>query len=63
MEIVHELSNLIGTLGFPIVMCVYLLHQMEKQDDRHTHEIDALRQSLDNNTNVMTRILARIGED
>lgn len=58
---VTSLSSLIGTLGFPIVMCGVLFWYMMKQEERHKEEVDSLRKSLDNNTKVLTKIYERLG--
>lgn len=52
--------NLISTVGFPIVCCIALFWKMGKQDENHRQEIDSLRQSLDNNTNVITKLYERL---
>lgn len=43
--------------------CVYLIYNQNKMNDRHTQEVDKLRQSLDNNTKVMNKILRRLKID
>lgn len=55
--------ELISSVGFPIVCCVYLIYNQNKMNDRHTQEVDKLRQSLDNNTKVMNKILRRLKID
>lgn len=58
----------IQTLGFPIAIAVYLLYDRSKADQLHKNEMDAMRQemetsnakmteALNNNTNVLSRIL------
>ena len=58
----------IQTLGFPIAIAVYLLYDRSKVDQLHKDEMDAMRQemetsmqkmteALNNNTNVLSRIL------
>lgn len=59
--------SLIGSLGFPIVMCLVLIKYMEemqkdnkesieKLTESHKQETDALKESLNNNTNVLTEL-------
>lgn len=38
--------NMIGQVGFPIVVSVYLLHRMEKKLDQLTQSIQELAMSL-----------------
>lgn len=53
-----DLLTLIGNYAFPIVACVGLFWKLNKDQERHQKEIDALRQSLDNNTKVLTELSA-----
>lgn len=56
-----EITQLISTLGFPIVSCAALFWYMLKQGERHSEEVQQLKASLDNNTLAMTKLLDRIG--
>lgn len=47
----------IQTLGFPIAIAVYLLYDRSKADQLHKDEMDAMTAALNNNTNVLSRIL------
>lgn len=69
----NQIADFIGNYGFPIVCCAALFWKMDKQDKEHREEMEkhdavhmeetkALRESLDNNTTVLTRILAKIGD-
>lgn len=54
------ITNLIGTLGFPIVMCLMLYKRMEKQDEQHKEEMSKLTESLNNNTIALTQLTAKL---
>ena len=47
--------------GFPACMCVLLIMYMTKKDDKTETAINELKQSVDNNTLVMTKLAERIG--
>lgn len=49
----NEVATLVSTVGFPIVACVFMYRFM-------TTDLAAMRESLDNNTKVMQRILEHI---
>ena len=51
-------TNLISSVGFPIVMCLIMVKLMARMDESHKAEIDSLKDSLNNNTNVLTRLEA-----
>lgn len=50
------LTTLIGSVGFPIVMCLIMVKVMMQMEESHKTEIDSLKESLNNNTNVLTKL-------
>lgn len=42
----EQLFSLIGELGFPIVLCVYLLFRFEKKIDTLNDTIEKLNESI-----------------
>lgn len=61
------ITALIGSVGFPIVMCLIMFKYMEqiqadnketieKLNESHKQEVDALKESLNNNTTVLTEL-------
>lgn len=57
---VSTLTQLISTVGFPIVCCGAMAWYVVKKDGSHKDEIDSLRTALENNTKVMTRICEKL---
>ena len=53
-------TQLVGSLGFPIVMCVMLMARMEKQDVRHNEEMDKVTESLNNNTSALISLTDKL---
>lgn len=49
-------TNLISSVGFPIVMCLIMVKIMMQMEESHKAEIGSLKDSLNNNTNVLTRL-------
>lgn len=47
MEVV---AQLIASIGFPIVACIYMFKYVEKREDKHTEEIKAFIEVVNNNT-------------
>lgn len=45
--------NAISTLGFPIVVCAALFWYINKQNENHKEEINALRSTITENTNIL----------
>ena len=55
--------TLISSVGFPIFACVALYLRMEKQDEKHQEEMDKMTEAINNNTNILTRLYERLGDD
>ena len=49
-------TSMIGSLGFPIVMCIIMIKLIFTMEESHKEEIGTLKESLNNNTNVLTRL-------
>lgn len=56
----NVITGLIGSLGFPIVMCLILIFRMDKQDEQHKEEMDKITEALTNNTVALTNLTAKI---
>lgn len=52
----QSLTTLIGSVGFPIVMCLIMVKVMMQMEESHKTEIDGLKEALNNNTNVLTKL-------
>lgn len=50
-------SQLISSVGFPIAACIALFWQMTKESERHKAEMDALKESLNQNTLAITKLV------
>lgn len=53
----------IGSVGFPIVCCIYLIYTHNKETERTSAEIEKLRVTVENNTKVMIKLCERMGVD
>ena len=53
---VTTITQLIGSLGFPITCCIALFWRMIKSDENHKTEIDKLTDALNNNTLVLQQL-------
>lgn len=54
------IANLIGSLGFPIVMCLMMYSRLNKQDEQHKEEMTKLTESLNNNTIALTQLATKL---
>jgi preprotein translocase subunit YajC len=55
MEI-NDIVTLIANVGFPVAMCFVMFYYMNKQSERHEQEISDLRDTINNNTQVLTEL-------
>lgn len=55
------ITTLISTLGFPIAVCIYLFYNQNRQAELHKEEIDKLRETVENNTKIMTKLCTKLG--
>lgn len=51
-------SQLIGSLGFPIVACIAMFYQLEKTSSRHQEESKLWTEALNNNTKAVTDLIS-----
>ena len=50
-------SQLISSVGFPVAACVALFWQMNRESTQHKEEMDALKESLNQNTLAITKLV------
>lgn len=57
----NSVIEFINTLGFPIAVCGALFWYLIKQNEAHREETEKLRQALENNTLIITKLYERLG--
>lgn len=50
------IAQLVSSLGFPIVAAAALFWFINKQEERHKMEMDSMRETLEENTSVLTSL-------
>lgn len=58
---VTMVTQLIGSLGFPIVSCGALFWYLVKEKDAHKAEMEELRKSVDANTTAIYSLCQHLG--
>ena len=51
-----DIANLIGSVGFPIVACIYLMKMLNDERKRHSEETEQLRKAIEDNTLILTEL-------
>lgn len=59
----NTIIQLVGSLGFPIVMCGALFWRMVKSDEQHKEEMDKLSEALNNNTIAITNLSDKLDKE
>lgn len=57
---VTTFSQLISSIGFPIVAYAGLFWYMHKRDEKHAAETENLRQTLENNTQAIRSLVDKL---
>ena len=57
------IMQIIGSVGFPIAMCLAMFFYMIKQNELHKTEIDRITEALNNNTIALNRLHDKMGVD
>ena len=58
----QEITDIISTVGFPIVLVLILLFDSKDQRERYAEESLKWRDALNNNTSVMEQVLKVVTE-
>lgn len=58
---VTMVTQLVGSLGFPIVCCGALFWYLVKEKDAHTEEMKELRKSVEANTTAINSLCQHLG--
>lgn len=57
---VSAISQLIGSLGFPIAMCIYMIYVNDRNNKRNNETTSKLTDIINNNTIALTKLTERI---
>lgn len=55
-----NIAQIISTVGFPCVVCLIMINLLEKQNDAHKEEMNKITESLNNNTNALIQLTAKL---
>ena len=56
------LTQMIGSLGFPIVACCAMFYMYNKQTEAHKEEMNKFTEAINNNTNTVNELMNIIRE-
>lgn len=57
---ISAITQLIGSLGFPIVMCFFLMKTNKEQMEEHRNEVHELRKTVENNTDAINKMILKM---
>lgn len=58
---IGTLTQLIGSLGFPIACSIALFIQLNKANEQHLIEMEKLSEAINNNTKVLIELKTELG--
>lgn len=58
----NTVTQFIGTLGFPIAVCLICFWYINKREEQHKEELTQLSAAITNNTIVMQKLVDSLGE-
>ena len=58
---VSSITQIISTVGFPIVMCLVMMWYIKDTSDKHKEETSKFTEALNNNTLVLQRLCDTMG--
>ena len=56
------LAGVIGSIGFPAVMCLWMARHTERLEDKHSEEISELRKVVEENTIAVVKLCEKIDD-
>lgn len=56
----QAITQMIASLGFPIVACCAMFWQINQQSKRHQEEVEQLQETLENNTKALIQLSERL---
>ena len=56
----QEITNIISSLGYPIVMSLILLYMMDGNEKKYDETIEGLRKTIENNTLTLTKLCEKL---
>lgn len=60
MDFVNIVCEIISNVGFPIGVCVACFWYINKQTDLHKQETEGFKEAINNNTNVLSKLLDKL---
>ena len=59
---IGAITQLIGSLGFPIACCIALFWQNQKMSEKHDEELKSITEAINNNTLALTELATMLKE-
>lgn len=58
---VNMIASLIGSLGFPIFACVYMMYLNQKQTEAHAQEVEKITEAITELKIAINNLISKIG--
>lgn len=60
---INAITQIIGSLGFPVAVCLICFWYINKQEEAHKSEVSKLTDAINNNTLIMQRLCDKLEVD
>lgn len=60
---VQTITNLIGSLGFPIAACIACFSMLNKEREEHKQEMAKVTEAINNNTIALEALKGKLDRD
>ena len=58
----NSITSIVGSLGFPIVMCILIFKYLEQEQEAHKEEIRSLKDVINDLKIAITSLTERLGK-
>ena len=63
MDYLTPAIQLIGSVGFPIIRCLLMYDRMNKTDERHSTDMKAMTDAVNNNTVALKELTTKMEQE
>lgn len=60
---ITSMSQIIGSLGFPIVFSLIMFKYLEEEQKTHKEEMNTIKDAINNNTLTMQKLIDKLDSD
>ena len=59
---INAITTIITTIGFPITACIYMAYEIKDMNEKHSEEMNAMKDAINSNTAAVAKLEALINQ-